>query len=122
MIDNNRFSGTGNFDIAVTARGGSAQDLIRTLSGRGRLSLVNGRINGVDLLRLAESAAKIWRDLIGTLDVAGALNLLAHGQIKGIDPLALAVDAANTFVGGRQHHQFRHADGKLYLHGWYNAQ
>jgi AsmA protein len=100
MIGNNRFSGTGNFDIAVTARGGSSQDLIRTLSGRGRLSLVNGRINGVDLLRLAESAAKIWRDLIGTLDVAGALNLLAHGQIKGIDPLALAVDAATAFVGG----------------------
>jgi AsmA protein len=99
MIDNNRFSGTGNFDIAVSARGGSEQELIRSLSGSGRLSLVNGRINGVDLLKLAESAAKIWRDLIGTLDVAGALNLLAHGQIKGIDPLALALDAAKAFVG-----------------------
>jgi AsmA protein len=98
-IDTDRFSGTGSFDIAVTARGASAQDLIRTLSGKGRLSLVNGRINGVDLLRLAESASKIWRDLIGTLDVAGALNLLAHGQIKGIDPLALAVDTAKAFVG-----------------------
>ena len=99
MVDSNRFSGTGNFDIAVSARGRSEQDLVRTLSGSGRLSLANGRIDGVDLLKLAKSAAKIWRDLIGTLDVAGALNLLAHGQIKGINPLALAVDAANAFVG-----------------------
>ena len=107
MIDDNRFSGTGNFEIAVTGRGGSEKDFIRTLSGRGRLNLVNGRISGVDLPRLAEGAAKIWRDLLGTLDVAGALNLLAHGQIKGIDPLALAVDAAEAFVGGGNTTSFR---------------
>ena len=107
MIDDNRFSGTGNFEIAVTGRGESEKDFIRTLSGRGGLNLVNGRISGVDLPRLAESAAKIWRDLLGTLDVAGALNLLAHGQIKGIDPLALAVDAAEAFVGGGNTTSFR---------------
>jgi AsmA protein len=99
-VDNNRFTGTANLDIAVTASGGSQRDLISTISGRGSLSLVNGQIKGVNLLALAEAAAKIDRDLIGTLDVAGALNLLAHGQIKGINPLALAEDAAKGLVGG----------------------
>jgi AsmA protein len=99
-VDNNRLTGTANLDIAVTASGRSQRDLISTLSGRGSLSLVNGQIRGVNLLALAESVAKIYRDLIGTLDVAGALNLLAHGQIKGINPLALAEDAAKGLVGG----------------------
>jgi AsmA-like C-terminal region len=75
------------------------QDLVRTLRRRPAQSRQRTD-RRVDLLKLAESAAKIWRDLIGTLDVAGALNLLAHGQIKGINPLVLAVDAANAFVGG----------------------
>jgi AsmA protein len=82
MVDSNRFSGTGNFDIAVSARGRSEQDLVRSLYGSGRLSLANGRIDGVDLLKLAKSAAKIWRDLIGTLDVAGAPTARSRGSIR----------------------------------------
>jgi AsmA protein len=99
-VDNTRLAGTANLDIAVTASGRNGRDLISTLSGRGSLSLVNGQIKGVNLLALAESVAKIHRDLIGTLDVAGAVNLLAHGQIKGINALALAEDAAKGLVGG----------------------
>jgi AsmA protein len=99
-IASNRLTGVGDLDIALTARGSSQRELVGTLSGGGRASLVNGQIKGVNLLALAESAAKIERDLIGTLDVAGALNLLAHGQISGVDPVALAEDAAKGVVGG----------------------
>jgi hypothetical protein len=41
----------------------------RTPSASFSLSLVNGQIKAVNLLALAEAAAKIDRDLIGTLDV-----------------------------------------------------
>ena len=99
-IGSNRLTGTGSFSIAVTGRGTSQRGFIATLNGRGALSLANGQIRGVNLPALAESAVKIERGLIGTLDVAGALNLLAHGQIKGINPLALAEDAARGLVGG----------------------
>jgi AsmA protein len=99
-IGNDRLTGIGNLDIAVTARGKSQRDFISTLSGRGAVSLAGGQIRGVDLLALAESAAKIERGLIGTLDVAGALDLLAHGQIRGVNPLALAESAAKGLVGG----------------------
>jgi AsmA protein len=99
-IASNRLTGIGSLDLAVTARGNSQRELVGTLSGRGRVSLVNGQISGVNLLALAESAAKIERDLVGTLDVAGALNLLARGQVKGVDPVALAEDAAKGVVGG----------------------
>jgi AsmA protein len=99
-IGSNRLTGTGSLDIAVTGRGTSQSGFIATLNGRGALGLANGQIRGVNLPALAESAVKIERGLIGTLDVAGALNLLAHGQIKGINPLALAEDAARGLVGG----------------------
>jgi AsmA protein len=99
-VDNSRLTGTADIEIAITARGRNERDLFATLSGKGSISLADGQIKGVDLLALAHSAAKIDRDLIGTLDVAGAINLLAHGQIKGINPLALAEDAATGFVGG----------------------
>jgi AsmA protein len=84
----NRLAGTGKLDIAVTGRGTSQREFITTLSGRGALSLANGQINGVDLPALAESAVKIERDFIRTLNVTDTLNLLAHGQINRIAPLA----------------------------------
>ncbi len=100
VIDNNRLTGTGNLNIAVTARGSSQRELINTLSGSGALSLANGQIEGVNLPALAESAAKIERDIIRTLDVSDTLNLLAHGQINKIGPLALVENAAKSLVGG----------------------
>lgn len=99
-INNDQLTGIGNLDIAVTGHGRSQRDFISTLNGKGALNLANGQIKRVNLLALAESAAKIERDLIGTLDVAGALNLLVHGQIKGVNPLALAEDATRGLVGG----------------------
>jgi len=95
-----RLTGSGNLDIAVTARGNSQRELIATLSGRGALNLANGQIKGVNLPALAESTAKIERDLIGSLNVTGALNLLAHGQINELGPLALVNDAAKSLAGG----------------------
>jgi AsmA protein len=95
-----RLTGAGNLDIAVTARGYSQRDLIGTLSGRGAINLANGQIKGVNLPALAESTAKIERDLINSLNVAGALNLLAHGQINAVGPLALVADAAKSLAGG----------------------
>lgn len=95
-----RLTGAGNLDIAVTARGNSQRDLIGTLSGRGAINLANGQIKGVNLPALAESTAKIERDLINSLNVTGALDLLAHGQINAIGPLALVTDAAKSLTGG----------------------
>jgi len=99
-IGNGRLTGSGNLDIAVTARGGNWRDWINTLSGRGALHLANGRIEGVNLPALADSAARIGRDLISSLNVAGALNLLARGQINQVGPLALLSDAARSLTGG----------------------
>jgi AsmA protein len=95
-----RLTGAGDLDIAVTARGNSRSELIGTLSGRGAINLANGQIKGVNLPALAESTAKIERDLINSLNVTGALNLLAHGQINAVGPLALVTDAAKSLVGG----------------------
>ncbi len=95
-----RLTGAGNLDIAVTARGNSQLELIGTLSGRGAINLANGQIKGVNLPALAESTAKIERDLINSLNVTGALNLLAHGQINAVGPLALVTDAAKSLSGG----------------------
>jgi AsmA protein len=99
-IGNHRLSGTGSLDIAVTGRGPSQRDFIGTLDGSGALSLANGRIDGVDLPALAQSAAKIERDFLRTLNVSDTLNLLARGQINRIAPLALVENAAKSFVGG----------------------
>ena len=99
-IGNGRLTGTGNLDISVTARGNSRRDLIATLSGSGALRLANGQIVGVNLPALADSAAKIGRDLIKSLNVAGALDLLARGQISQVGPLALISDAAKSLTGG----------------------
>ncbi len=99
-IGNGRLTGSGNLDIAVTARGGSRRLLVDTLSGRGALQLANGQIQGVNLPALAQSAAKIGHDLISSLNVTGALNLLARGQIDQVGPLALLSDAAKSLVGG----------------------
>jgi len=96
----NQLTGTGNLDIAVTGRGTSERDFIRTLNGRGALSLANGQIEGVDLPALAQSTAKIERDFIRTLNVSDTLNLLARGQISKIAPLALVENTAKSFVGG----------------------
>ena len=95
-----RLTGAGNLDIALTARGNSRGELIGTLSGRGAISLANGQIKGVNLPALAQSTAKIERDLISSLNVTGALNLLAHGQINQVGPLALVTDAAKSLTGG----------------------
>ncbi len=108
-IGNNRLTGTGDLDIAVTARGNSRSEFINTLSGRGALNLANGQIQGVNLPALAESTAKIERDLIRSLNVTGALNLLAHGQITQVGPLALISDAAKSLTGGGNSSNF----GKL---------
>lgn len=100
VIENNRLTGTGDLDLAVTARGRSQRELINTLSGNAALSLANGQIEGVNLPALAASAAKIERDIIRTLDITDTLNLLAHGQINKIGPLALVENAAKALVGG----------------------
>jgi AsmA protein len=95
-----RLTGSGNLDIAVTARGGNRRDWISSLSGRGAISLADGQIKGVNLPALAQSTAKIERDLISSLNVTGTLDLLARGQINQIGPLALVADAARSLTGG----------------------
>ncbi|MGA8760054.1 MAG: AsmA family protein [Stellaceae bacterium] len=106
LIGDSRLTGTGNLDIAVTARGRSQRELINTLSGRAALSLANGQIEGVNLPALAASAAKIERDIIRTLDITDTLNLLAHGQISKVGPLALVENAAKSLVGGGNNSSF----------------
>ena len=106
LIGDSRLTGTGNLDIAVTARGRSQRELINTLSGRAALSLANGQIKGVNLPALAASAAKIERDIIRTLDITDTLNLLAHGQISKVGPLALVENAAKSLVGGGNNSSF----------------
>ena len=106
LIGDSRLTGTGNLDIAVTARGRSQRELINTLSGRAALSLANGQIKGVNLPALAASAAKIERDIIRTLDITDTLNLLAHGQISKVGPLALVENAAKSLVGGGNNSTF----------------
>ncbi len=105
-VDNNRLSGTANLDITLTARNQTRENLIASLSGRGGIGVSNGEITGVDLLALADNAARIERQLIGMLDVTGALNLLAQGSIKGVDPLALAATAVRGVVGGNNTTRF----------------
>lgn len=51
-----RLAGTGNIDIAVTARGASQRALIGSLEGQGSLSLADGEIKGVNLLDIARAA------------------------------------------------------------------
>ena len=106
LIGDSRLTGTGNLDIAVTARGRSQRELINTLSGRAALSLANGQIKGVNLPALAASAAKIERDILRTLDITDTLNLLAHGQISKVGPLALVENAAKSLVGGGNNSSF----------------
>ena len=122
VIDNNRLTGTGNLNIAVTARGSSQRELINTLSGSGALSLANGQIEGVNLPALAESAAKIERDIIRTLDVSDTLNLLAHGQINKIGPLGARRERCQEPRRRPQRQQFRHPDGNLLNHQRRGAQ
>jgi AsmA protein len=95
-----RLTGSGNLNIAVTARGGSRREWINSLSGRGAINLANGQIEGVNLPALAQSTAKIERDLISSLNVTGTLDLLARGQINQLGPLALVADAARSLTGG----------------------
>ena len=122
LIGDSRLTGTGNLDIAVTARGRSQRELINTLSGRAALSLANGQIKGVNLPALAASAAKIERDIIRTLDIYG------HAQPSRPRP-----DQQGRSAGARrersqeprrrrQQQQFRHPDGNRHIHQWAGAQ
>ncbi|HXP31123.1 MAG TPA: AsmA family protein [Stellaceae bacterium] len=57
-MDSDRLTGTGTFDIAATGHGKSQRDIISTLNGKGAMNLANGQVKGVNLLALAENAAK----------------------------------------------------------------
>lgn len=50
-----RLSGTGTFNLAVTAQGASQRALIASLDGKGDLALADGVVKGVNLLSLAQS-------------------------------------------------------------------
>jgi AsmA protein len=73
--DMDRLSGTGTFNLAVTARGASQRALIGSLDGKGDLALADGAVKGVNLLALAQAAVPgVVRSEMGDLTSFGSLR------------------------------------------------
>jgi AsmA protein len=56
-MDNDRLSGAGAFDMAVTGHGKTQREIVGSLGGKGGLNLANGKIKGVDLVGMVNKAA-----------------------------------------------------------------
>jgi AsmA protein len=54
-----RFSGTANLDLALTAQGSDVAALKRTLSGTAAVNATDGKIEGVNLLKLIADAKRL---------------------------------------------------------------
>ena len=56
-MDNDRLTGTGAIDLAVTGHGKSQREIMTALNGKGGLNLANGKIKGMNLVGMVNSAA-----------------------------------------------------------------
>jgi AsmA protein len=56
-MDNDRLTGTGAIDLAVTGHGKSQREIIAALNGKGGLNLANGKIKGMNLVGMVNGAA-----------------------------------------------------------------
>ncbi len=64
-----KLQGTGDLELALTARGREARELKRTLSGRVALALRDGKIEGVNLERLVTQARALYDQARGKKEV-----------------------------------------------------
>jgi AsmA protein len=56
-LGNDRLTGVGKFDMAVTGSGRSQRALVSALNGKGSLNLADGKIKGINLISMAKNAA-----------------------------------------------------------------
>jgi AsmA protein len=55
-----RYSGTGNIAVKLTGQGLNAEQITRSLNGTARIDFRNGKIEGVDLVRLIEQSRALY--------------------------------------------------------------
>jgi AsmA protein len=71
-MDNDRLSGAGAFDMAVTGHGKTQREIVASLNGKGGLNLANGKIKGVNLVDMVNKVAAALKG--GVSSLAGALK------------------------------------------------
>jgi AsmA protein len=59
------FSGTGDVALSLSARGTEADRIVRTLGGSASVSIANGRIQGVDFIKVVQQARQLADRLRG---------------------------------------------------------
>ena len=97
-----RLSGTGSLSLAVTGHGHSQRAIINTLAGSGALKLVDGQINGLNLLAMAQNAAAGLTHLIGPGNITKFSTLsgtftIAEGIVSDPD---LSVTSDGILISG----------------------
>ncbi len=101
-----RLSGTGNMEIAVTAKGGSQRQMVENLNGKGAVTFNDGAIKGINLAAMVRNAANAFLDpgasetqktdfaeLSGSFDIKQ--GLLNNQDLKLLSPL-LRVEGKGT--------------------------
>lgn len=101
-----RLSGTGNMEIAVTAKGGSQRQMVQNLNGKGAVTFNDGAIKGINLAAMVRNAANAFLDpgasetqktdfaeLSGSFDIKQ--GLLSNQDLKLLSPL-LRVEGKGT--------------------------
>jgi AsmA protein len=61
-LGNDRLTGTGGLKFEITASGQSERDMVRNMSGAGRLDLRDGAVKGIDLAAMFRSAGAAFED------------------------------------------------------------
>ncbi len=101
-----RLSGTGNMEIAVTAKGGSQRQMVENLNGTGAVTFNDGAIKGINLAAMVRNVANAFLDpgasetqktdfaeLSGSFDIKQ--GLLNNQDLKLLSPL-LRVEGKGT--------------------------
>jgi AsmA protein len=96
-MDNDRLSGTGAIDLAVTGRGKSQREIISSLNGKGGLNLANGKIKGLNLVGMVNSAASALSN------PGAALAALKGGAGGSQETDFVALTATYTIANGIVH-------------------
>jgi AsmA protein len=104
--------GTGTITLDVSSQGGSADAIMRGLSGHGAIAFHNGRIRGVDLGAVArtiefvlgggsvgQSAITDYSDMGGSFAIAN--GVLSNKDFRLTGPLLLMTGAGNVDIGNR---------------------
>lgn len=61
VMDLDRLTGTGAFDMAVTGHGRSQREIVSALDGKGDLNLANGKIKGMNLVAMVKNIATAFQ-------------------------------------------------------------